>query len=71
MKNNGRIFAVDDDELIVSMLARSLRKEGHTVEYQISPKGVLAKIIAWQPDIVFLDIDLAEETSGLLSFLVY
>jgi len=65
MKNNGRIFAVDDDELIVSMLARSLRKEGHTVEYQISPKGVLAKIIAWQPDIVFLDIDLAEETSGL------
>lgn len=64
MKIRGRIFAVDDDELIVTMLARALRSEGYEVHFQTTPKDVVANILAWQPDIVFLDVDLAEEMTG-------
>ncbi len=28
MNNKGRIFLLDDDELIISMLSRALHKEG-------------------------------------------
>lgn len=64
MKIRGRIFAVDDDELIVSMLARALKGEGYEVHFQTTPRDVVANILAWQPDIVFLDVDLAEEMTG-------
>lgn len=64
MKIRGRIFAVDDDELIVTMLARALKNEGYEVQFQTTPQDVVANIIAWQPDIVFLDVDLAEEMTG-------
>ncbi|PKN49788.1 MAG: sigma-54-dependent Fis family transcriptional regulator [Deltaproteobacteria bacterium HGW-Deltaproteobacteria-16] len=64
MKIRGRIFAVDDDELIVSMLARALKSEGYEVHFQTTPQDVVANILAWQPDIVFLDVDLAEEING-------
>lgn len=64
IKIRGRIFAVDDDELIVTMLARALKSEGYEVHFQTTPQDVLANILAWQPDIVFLDVDLAEETTG-------
>ncbi|MFH7325800.1 sigma-54-dependent transcriptional regulator [Desulfurivibrio sp. C05AmB] len=65
MNNNGRIFAVDDDELIVSMLARALKKEGYEVHYQTTTAEVVANIAAWHPDVVFLDIDIDEKMSGL------
>lgn len=64
IKIRGRIFAVDDDELIVTMLARALKSEGYEVHFQTTPQDVVANIIAWQPDIVFLDVDLAEEMTG-------
>jgi DNA-binding NtrC family response regulator len=64
IKIRGRIFAVDDDELIVTMLARALKGEGYEVSFQTTPQDVVANIIAWQPDIVFLDVDLAEEMTG-------
>ena len=64
MKIRGRIFAVDDDELIVTMLARALRSEGYEVHFQTTPQDVVANILSWQPDIVFLDVDLAEEMTG-------
>ncbi|MFA7347055.1 MAG: sigma-54 dependent transcriptional regulator [Desulfurivibrionaceae bacterium] len=64
MKIRGRIFAVDDDELIVTMLARALKNAGYEVHFQTTPQDVVANILAWQPDIVFLDVDLAEEMTG-------
>jgi len=64
IKIRGRIFAVDDDELIVTMLARALKNEGYEVHFQTTPQDVVANILAWQPDIVFLDVDLAEEMTG-------
>ena len=65
MKIKGRIFAVDDDELIVTMLARALKKEGYEVHFQTTTTDVTANIAAWHPDVVFLDIDIDEEMSGL------
>ncbi len=65
MRKKGRILLLDDDELIISMLGRALRKEGY--ETQLLHSSVLAveKIIAWQPDMILLDIDLGEEMNGL------
>lgn len=65
MKIKGRIFAVDDDELIVSMLARAMKNEGYEVHFQTTTRDVVANIAAWHPDIVYLDIDIDEEMNGL------
>jgi DNA-binding NtrC family response regulator len=65
MKNHGRIFLIDDEELIISMLARTLKKEGYETKIQTNADDVIDKIAAWHPDLVLLDIHLAEDRSGL------
>ena len=61
----GRIFILDDEELIITMLARALRKEGFETQLQTSSKDIIKKIEAWQPDLVLLDINLDEDRNGL------
>ncbi len=56
---------MDDDELIVSMLTRSLKKEGHEVKAYTSGKDIIDKILDWHPHIVMLDIMLGEDKDGL------
>ena len=58
MKSKGKIFLLDDDELIVSMLERALRGDGYDVYVEGDPEGVLDRIRAFSPDIVMLDIKL-------------
>jgi DNA-binding NtrC family response regulator len=65
MKTGGRIFLVDDDELIVTMIERSLKKEGYETQVQTSAKDIINKILAWQPDLVLLDINLDKDRNGL------
>ncbi len=65
MSKKGRILMVDDDELIISMLARALTKDGYTTQILHSAKGAVEKIMNWQPDLVLLDVDLREELNGL------
>lgn len=65
MPKKGRILLLDDDELIISMLARALRKEGYDTCLLHSSFEAEDKIIEWQPDIMLLDIDLGEERNGL------
>ncbi|MEE4253746.1 MAG: sigma-54 dependent transcriptional regulator [Desulfuromusa sp.] len=65
MRKKGRILLLDDDELIISMLARGLRKEGYETQLLHSSVGAVEKIIAWQPDMMLLDIELGEELNGL------
>ena len=65
MKIKGRIFLVDDDELIITMLSRALRNEGFETQVQTTGKGVIDKIEAWHPDLVMLDINLGESRNGL------
>jgi len=58
MKAKGKIFLLDDDELIVSMLERALRGDGYNVCPESDPEGVLDKIRSFSPDVVLLDIKL-------------
>ena len=65
MKINGRIFLLDDDELIVTMLSRALRKEGFETQMQTSSRDIIKKMEAWHPDVMLLDINLGEDRNGL------
>ena len=65
MRVKGRIFLLDDDELIASMLSRSLKKEGYEVQMETRAEDVINKIGTWCPDLVLLDIHLDEEINGL------
>ena len=60
MKSKGRIFFVDDDELIVSMLSRMLKSGGYAIRAGTGADGIVGKIKSWFPDIVLLDINLPE-----------
>ncbi len=58
MKSKGKIFLVDDDDLIVSMLSRALKNEGYEVHSDAGTDDVINKIRSRSPDIVMLDINL-------------
>jgi DNA-binding NtrC family response regulator len=58
MKAKGRVFLLDDDDLIVSMLARALKGEGYDVQPETDPNEVVDKIRSFSPDIVMLDLKL-------------
>ncbi|MCJ7542714.1 MAG: sigma-54 dependent transcriptional regulator [Desulfobacterales bacterium] len=60
MKHKGKIFLLDDEELIASMLTRSLKKEGYNVHMETQTDDVINKIRALDPDIVILDIGMPE-----------
>ncbi len=65
MSHKGRIALLDDDELIISMLARALHKEGYETYTLNSPLQAVEKICAWQPHALLLDVDLGEGPNGL------
>ncbi|MBI5509061.1 MAG: sigma-54-dependent Fis family transcriptional regulator [Deltaproteobacteria bacterium] len=56
MTTRGRVFLLDDDDLIVSMLARALSGEGYEVRPETDPEGAVDKIRQFSPDVVLLDI---------------
>jgi DNA-binding NtrC family response regulator len=58
VKSKGKVFLLDDDELIVSMLERALRGDGYEVAAENDPEDILERIRAFSPDIVLLDINL-------------
>ncbi|MBU1232340.1 MAG: sigma-54 dependent transcriptional regulator [Proteobacteria bacterium] len=58
MQVNGRIFVVEDDTFIGSMLVRALKNAGHAVHYESTTKNIIAAISNWAPDITMLDNNL-------------
>src|SRR3990170_1741054 len=60
MKVTAKIFLLDDDELIVSMLSKVLKNEGYDVRVATSARDVLGKIASWSPSVVMLDIRLPD-----------
>jgi DNA-binding NtrC family response regulator len=62
MKNNGRIYLVDDDELIISMLSRMLKNSGYDIRTATDATNIVSKIKAWSPDIVLLDIRIGDQS---------
>ena len=62
MKNKHRVFLLDDDELIITVLSKSLRKDGYETYVETSTDDVINKIRAWGPDVVLLDISMPERS---------
>ena len=58
MKDKGKVFLLDDDELIVSVLSRTLKKEGYDIYQATESDGVINKIKSCAPDILLLDISM-------------
>jgi len=58
VKRQGRIYLVDDDELILGMLSRFLSREGYDIRTESSGVDIVQNISAWHPDVVLLDINL-------------
>ncbi len=56
MKETRKVFLLDDDDLIISMLSRSLKKAGFDVQTDTESGGALQKIKSFNPDVVMLDI---------------
>ncbi|HTR45006.1 MAG TPA: sigma-54 dependent transcriptional regulator [Thermodesulfovibrionales bacterium] len=65
MKEKGKIFLIDDDGIIVSMLSRALKSEGYEVRGESTQfDGIVESVRAWFPDVVLLDVNLPR-TSGV------
>jgi two-component system, NtrC family, response regulator AtoC len=58
MKKKGKVFLLDDDGLIVSVLSRALKKEGYEVYEETETAEVINKIKSWDPDLLLLDISM-------------
>lgn len=58
MPAKGRIFVVEDDQLIGAMLTRALQKAGYEVRYAETTTNIIAEISNWMPDITMLDNNL-------------
>jgi DNA-binding NtrC family response regulator len=58
MRTKGKVFLLDDDELIVTMLSRALRGDGYEVHAETDPEGVVDKVRSFRPDVTMLDIHL-------------
>ncbi len=58
----GKVFVVDDDELIVSMLSRMLKKSGYDIRVATSTDNVVSAIRTWSPDVVLLDNKFPEKS---------
>jgi len=59
-----RIFVLDDEDLVVTVLARMLQHEGYEVRGRTDPAGAVDDIRAFSPDLVLLDLKLPG-TTGL------
>ena len=64
MSARARIFLLDDDDLVVTMLARALKGEGYEVLARTDPAGAVDEIRAFSADLVLLDLKLPG-TSGI------
>jgi len=56
MRSKGKVFLLDDEDLIVSVLAKSLKREGYEVYPETETNGVIEKIKSWAPDVLMMDI---------------
>ena len=56
MKKKGKVFLLDDEELIVTVLAKTLKAENYEVFSEYDCEDVIKKISAFNPDVVLLDI---------------
>ncbi len=53
-----KILVIDDDETILLIFRTHLAKDGHTVETAADGMEGLAKVPAFRPDLILLDINM-------------
>src|SRR5512139_113581 len=58
MKGRKKVFLIDDDDLIIAMLTRALKKDGYEVHSETRTEDIVSKVKGWAPDVVMLDINL-------------
>ena len=58
MSSRGTVFILDDDELILSMLSKVLKKEGYDVHAEAKTEDVVNKIKSSSPHVFLLYIKL-------------
>jgi DNA-binding NarL/FixJ family response regulator len=62
-----RVAIVDDNEVFADSLAQSLSLEGvasKVIAPLPTPEGTLARVLAWRPGVVVIDVWLARRWSG-------
>jgi DNA-binding NtrC family response regulator len=64
MTSKGRIYIVDDDALIVSLISRALLKDGYEVKSSGDALNLENEVASFSPDLLLLDIGLPDR-SGL------
>jgi DNA-binding NtrC family response regulator len=62
MSGKAKVFILDDDELILSMLSKVLKKEGYEVYSESKTDKIINKIKSWSPDVILLDIRLPKRS---------
>ena len=60
--NGARILLVEDDEGLGDIIARNLQARGHDVSIAIDVQSALAQLRSHPYDLVFLDINLPDQT---------
>ena len=63
-KPKGRVYVLDDDELIGGMLAKALRQDGYEVQVSTDSSAALATMRSFAPHVALLDINMPDK-SGL------
>jgi len=58
MKSKGRVYLVDDDTLIVSLISRFLERAGYEVQSSGDAEHLEQSIASFSPDVLLLDIGL-------------
>lgn len=57
-----KVLVVDDSDLILRLTSAMLQANGFDVTTCDSPAGVVLRVIAEQPDLVLVDLDLGDVT---------
>jgi DNA-binding NtrC family response regulator len=60
MKSKGKVFLLDDEELIVTVLSKSLKKEGYEIYAATETNGIIDKIKSFHPDLLLMDITMPD-----------
>jgi DNA-binding NtrC family response regulator len=58
LKDKGKILIVDDDPMIIPLLAEVLDEQGHHIRIETESIDIMSKIEDWMPDLLLLDINL-------------
>lgn len=61
-----RVLLVEDEPALSKMARRRLEQEAYEVEVAADSEGALALLHAWQPDVVLVDLELADGGATLV-----